>query len=132
MSLQASIPPTVQIRRTSLAGLMASVAAVAAAAAWAGALAFDGGSSSTASSARASSPAPVSSAASAGHGTVSLMSFTPAQLFAGTLGGYALPEPGRPSIESVLSSMSPQTRAYTERVMGLTFEQLAAGAAGQP
>ena len=28
--------------------------------------------------------------------------------------------------------MSPETRRYTESVMNLTFEQLAAGAAGQP
>ena len=35
-------------------------------------------------------------------------------------------------MESVLASMSPQTREYTRRIMNLTFAQLAAGAAGQP
>lgn len=132
MSLQASIPQTVQIRRASLAGLMAAVAAVAAAMTWAIALAFDGGSPSAASGVRPNSAPPVSSHADADRATATLMSFTPAQLFAGTLGGYALPATDRPTIESVLSSMSPQTGAYTERVMGLTFEQLAAGAGGQP
>ena len=62
---------------------------------------------------------------------VSIMSLTPAQLFAGALGGYALPNEG-PTIESVLSTMSPETRRYTESVMNLTIEQLAAGAAGHP
>ena len=62
---------------------------------------------------------------------VSIMSLTPAQLFAGALRGYALPNDG-PTIESVLSTMSPETRRYTESVMNLTIEQLAAGAAGHP
>ena len=132
MNHSASIPPTIQIRRTFLVGLMIAVAAVAAAVAWAAALAFDGGSSSATSGVRASASMPVSSGAHTDLGTVSVMSFTPAQLFAGTLGGYALPDTRRPSIESLLSTMSPQTRSYTERVMGLTFRQLAAGAAGQP
>jgi hypothetical protein len=35
-------------------------------------------------------------------------------------------------VESILASMSPQTREYTTRIMNLTFAQLAAGAAGQP
>lgn len=131
MSLSASIPPTVQIRRTSLAGLVAAVAVAAAAMTWVVALAFDGGSPTTLGVHASSSP-PVSSPADVDHGTTSIMSFTPAQLFAGTLGGYALPETDQPTVESVLSSMTPQTRNYTERVMGLTFEQLAAGAAGQP
>lgn len=50
----------------------------------------------------------------------SIMSRTPAQLAAG------------PALESVLASMSPQTRRYTKAIMNLTFAQLAAGAAGHP
>ena len=62
------------------------------------------------------------------------MSLTAADLAANALGiGYALPSPQKgPSVESVLASMSPQTREYTKRIMNLTFAQLAAGAAGQP
>jgi hypothetical protein len=62
------------------------------------------------------------------------MSLTPMQLPVGALGtGYAPPteQPGL-TVESVLASMSPQTRRDTERLMNLTFEQLAAGAAGHP
>jgi hypothetical protein len=64
----------------------------------------------------------------------SIMSLTAADLAANALGmGYALPSPQKgPSVESVLASMSPQTREYTKRIMSLTFAQLAAGAAGQP
>jgi hypothetical protein len=66
--------------------------------------------------------------------TSSIMSLTPAGLAANALGtGYALPSAQKgPSVESVLASMSPQTRKYTKRIMNLTFAQLAAGAAGQP
>jgi hypothetical protein len=62
------------------------------------------------------------------------MSLTPAQLAAGAVGtGYALPSAqSGPTMESVLSSMSSKTRRYTGAVMALTFEQLAAGAAGSP
>ena len=62
------------------------------------------------------------------------MSLTPAGLAADALGtGYALPSAQKgPTMESVLASMSPQTREYTQRIMNLTFAQLAAGAAGQP
>ena len=69
------------------------------------------------------------------HGSsMSIMSLTPAQLAANALGtGYAPPtKQAGPTIESVLASMSPETRRYTEAVMDLTFEQLAAGAAGHP
>jgi hypothetical protein len=64
----------------------------------------------------------------------SIMSLTPAGLAANALGtGYALPSAQKgPSVESVLESMSPQTREYTKRIMNLTFARLAAGAAGQP
>lgn len=132
MSNSASIPRTVEVRRASLAGLMAATAAAAAAVTLAVTLAVDGRSTGTTSSGHASPSPAVSAPAGADRGAVSLMSFTPAQLLAGTLGGYALPATDRPTLESVLSSMSPKTRSYTERIMGLTFEQLAAGAAGQP
>jgi hypothetical protein len=66
--------------------------------------------------------------------TPSIMSVTPAGLAANALGtGYALPSAQEgPSVESVLASMTPQTRESTKRIMNLTFAQLAAGAAGQP
>ena len=63
-----------------------------------------------------------------------VMSMTPAQLAGVGLGtGYQLPNAQRsPTAAAVLASMSPEARRYTEAVMNLTFEQLAAGAAGQP
>ena len=157
MSYSHSIPPTVQIRRSQLVGLVVSVAALAALLTWAvSSLAFDNGATSTTSrvtskhaaavasnawrvvpppvqlrrTARLSSLAGIPSVATTPR-AVSIMSLTPAQLFAGALGGYALPNEG-PTIEAVLSTMSPETRRYTESVMNLTIEQLAAGAAGHP
>jgi len=64
----------------------------------------------------------------------SILSLTPAQLAGGALGtGYALPTAQHgPSVASVLASMDPQTRRYTQAIMALRFNQLAAGAAGQP
>ncbi len=64
----------------------------------------------------------------------SLMSMTPAQLAGVGLGtGYQLPNArSSPTAAAILGSMSPETRRYTESVMTLTFEQLAAGAAGHP
>ena len=53
------------------------------------------------------------------------MSMTPAQL----AGRQAR---NRDQLPAVLASMSPETRRYTESIMNLTFEQLAAGAAGHP
>ena len=52
----------------------------------------------------------------------------------GALGtGYQLPRAQHgPTIGSVLASMDPKTRRYTEKIMALTFTQLAAGAAGHP
>jgi hypothetical protein len=35
-----------------------------------------------------------------------------------------------PTLQGVLALMSPQTRQYTERLMSLTLQQLAAGTAG--
>ena len=63
-----------------------------------------------------------------------LMSMTPAQLAGLGFGtGYQLPNAQRsPTAAAVLASMSPETRRYTERIMNLTFEQLATGAAGHP
>src|SRR5262249_21953588 len=65
--------------------------------------------------------------------TTSLMSLTPGEIAGGALGGYALPivRDGT-TLESVLASMSPQTRRDTERLMSLSFAQLAAGAGGHP
>jgi predicted metal-binding membrane protein len=156
MSYPHSIPPTVQIRRTQLVGLIVAVAALAAAVTLTvSSLAFDDGTtSSTASSASrpASSVAqnarrvpsmPVTGAQVAALASIgmqpsryidAIMSLTPAQLPAGALGtGYApATDQGGLTVKSVLASMSPQTRRYTERIMNLTFEQLAAGAAGHP
>ena len=63
-----------------------------------------------------------------------LMSMTPAQLAGVGLGtGYQLPNAqSSPTSAAVLASMSPETRRYTESIMNLTFDQLAAGAAGHP
>jgi hypothetical protein len=62
------------------------------------------------------------------------LSMTPWQLSGAGLGtGYQLlSAQSSPTVASVLTSMSPETRRYTERIMNLTFEQLAAGAAGHP
>jgi hypothetical protein len=146
MSVSASIPATVQIRRSHLLGLIGIVAVLAAAVTWVVlALVFDTGGTSEAGSGTQASPAatqarPAASVAAAaqyarGFGSsLSIMSLTPAQLAANALGtGYALPtKQSGPTVESVLASMSPETRRYTEAVMGLTFAQLAAGAAGHP
>ena len=62
----------------------------------------------------------------------SIMDLTPGDL-AGGAWGYALPSrQGGPTSADILASMSPETRRYTESIMNLTFEQLAAGAAGHP
>jgi hypothetical protein len=136
MSVSVSIPTTVQIRRSRLMGLIALVAVLAAAVtSIVLTIAFDGGTSATASSLqrtsnrsasavedrRVSSTVTVTRAQGEALASMALpdgiMSLTPAQLAAGA---------------SVLGSMSPATRRYTEAVMNLTFAQLAAGAAGQP
>ena len=64
----------------------------------------------------------------------SIMALTPARFAAGALGtGYALPaKRSGPTMASVLASMSPETRRYTQAIMNLTFTQLSAGAAGSP
>jgi Nickel responsive protein SCO4226-like len=159
MSTYPSIPATVEIKRGRLFGLVALVAALTAAVTWIlVAVAFDsGGSAATAARAptvqgymsyfgphpatATDTPAFQGYMSYLGQRTgvdttrsPSIMTLTPADLAANALGtGYALPTAQKgPSIESVLASMSPQTREYTKRIMNLTFAQLAAGAAGQP
>ena len=155
MSVSASIPATVQIRRGHLLGLMGGVAALAVCVTWVvTAVAFDTGTSGAVSSSQAASArvaatqqAPATftmtrkqiealstMAQQSGRVADPIMSMTPAQLAGVGLGtGYQLPNPQRsPTAAAVLASMSPETRRYTEAVMNLTFEQLAAGAAGQP
>jgi hypothetical protein len=159
MSTYPSIPATVEIKRGRLFGLVVGIAALTAAVTWViSAYAFDsGGSTTTAATAPAVQgymsylgphPATVTDTPAvqgymsylgqrAGVDTTrapSIMSLTPAGLAANALGtGYALPGAQKgPSVESVLASMSPQTREYTKRIMNLTFAQLAAGEAGSP
>jgi hypothetical protein len=171
MSVSASIPATVQIRRGHLLGLIGLAAALAACVTWAvTAVAFDDGTSGAVS--RSASPsasqgvpatftltrkqieglstmAPRTAtftmtrkqieglstmAQQTGRRADPLLSMTPAQLAGVGLGtGYQLPnEQTSPTSAAVLASMSPETRRYTESVMNLTFEQLAAGGAGHP
>ena len=139
MSVSPSIPATVEIKRGRLFGLVVGIAALTAAVTWViSAYAFDsGGSTTTAATAPAVQGYMSYLGQRAGVDTTrtpSIMSVTPAGLAANALGtGYALPSAKKgPSVESVLASMSPQTREYTKRIMNLTFAQLAAGAAGQP
>ena len=149
MSVSASIPATVQIRRGHLLGLIGVVAALAACVTWVViAFALDTGTSgavSSSTSVSASQPATFTMnrkqieglstmAQQTGRNIGSVMSMTPAQLAGVGLGtGYQLPNAqSSPTAAAVLASMSPETRRYTESVMNLTFDQLAAGAAGQP
>jgi len=151
MSVSASIPATVQIRRGHLLGLIGLAAALAACVTWAvTAVAFDDGTSgavSRSASPSASQGVPATftmtckqieglstMAQQTGRRADPLLSMTPAQLAGVGLGtGYQLPnEQTSPTSAAVLASMSPETRRYTESVMNLTFEQLAAGGAGHP
>ena len=149
MSVSASIPATVQIRRSHLLGLIGVVAALAACVTWVViAFALDTGTSGAVSSSTsvfASQPATFTMtrkqieglstmAQQTGRNSGSVMSMTPAQLAGLGLGtGYQLPNAqSSPTAAAVLASMSPETRRYTESVMNLTFEQLAAGAGGHP
>lgn len=143
MSVSASIPATVQIRRSHLLGLVVLVAALSATVTWA-ALALDTRGTAEAAAVEHARPAGtqatpaelVTTAAQDARrfrSSMSIMSLTPAQLAANALGtGYALPTQSVGTVGSVLASMSPQTRRYTVAVMGLTFAQLAAGGAGHP
>ena len=155
MSYSHSIPPTVQIRRDRLLGLIGVAAALAACVTWVvTAFAFDSGTSGAVSSLQTT--AARVGAAQQGSATFTLsreqieglstmgqqtgrhadplVSMTPAQLAGVGLGtGYQLPTAQTsPTSADVLASMSPETRRYTESIMNLTFAQLAAGAASQP
>ena len=155
MSYSHSIPPTVQIRRGRLLGLIGVAAALAACVTWVvTAFAFDSGTSGAVSSLQTT--AARVGAAQQGSATFTLsreqieglstmgqqtgrhadplVSMTPAQLAGVGLGtGYQLPTAQTsPTSADVLASMSPETRRYTESIMNLTFAQLAAGAASQP
>jgi len=151
MSVSASIPATVQIRRSHLLGLIGVAAALAACVTWVvTAVAFDDGTSgavSRSASVSASQRVPatftltrkqIEGLSTMAQQTAShadpLLSMTPAQLAGVGLGtGYQLPNAqSSPTSADVMASMSPETRRYTESIMNLTFEQLAAGAAGQP
>ena len=151
MSVSASIPATVQIRRGHLLGLIGVVAALAACVTWVvTAFAFDTGTSGAVSSSTSVSAAQqgsttftmtrkqvegLSTMAPQTQGNADpALSLTPAQLAGVGLGtGYQVPNAQRsPSAAAVLASMSPETRRYTEAVMRLTFAQLAAGGAGHP
>lgn len=152
MSVSVSIPATVQIRRSRLIGLIVLVAAFAAAVTWAVTSFSEDGTSGAAPSSHATStrpasqPAPatftlkpehiasLSTMAAQSNSADPVLSLTPAQLAGVGLGtAYQLPNAeSSPSAADVLASMSPQTRRYTEAVMNLTFQQLAAGAAGHP
>jgi hypothetical protein len=146
MSTYPSIPATVELKRGRFFALVVGIAVLTAAVTWAiSAYAFRSGGTTAAETPAAVQgymsylgPHPtIADGQNAGLGTMrsrSIMSLTAADLAANALGmGYALPSPQKgPSVESVLASMSPQTREYTKRIMNLTFAQLAAGAAGQP
>ena len=122
MSVYPTTATAPRSRRTRLvAGICMLVAACAVAAGLA--LSHRGGS--------AQAPAQQTQAAKVARPT-SVMQLTPGEIAGGGLGGYAIPTAKGPTLQQVLASMSPQTRRYTERLMSLTFQQLAAGAAGHP
>jgi hypothetical protein len=125
MTVYPTIAAQHRTRQWWLLGGLA-VVLVALALASAGALTFRGSGSEKLSS--------VSPGVVHGSGMAPIMALTPARLAAGALGtGYQLPKAQQgPTIASVLASMDPKTRQYTEKIMALTFTQLAAGAAGHP
>ena len=133
MNVSTTIPATIEIRRSRLLWLVTGVGILVAVVTWAlVSVAFDRGSSSAQPvSTYAANP---SSAAQDARSVPSILTFTPARLAAGALGtGYAVPTARKePTVASVLASMSPSTRRYTQAVMALTFRQLSAGAAGSP
>ena len=63
-----------------------------------------------------------------------IMWMTPAQLAGLGLGIGYQPRNAQtpPTADAILASMSPEARRYNESIMNLTFNELAAGAAGQP
>jgi hypothetical protein len=138
MNVSATIPPTVQIRRSRLVGLLGGVAAVAAAATWA-VLAFgtDSGSGQTQTSVAApivaSSPIPMTGYLDGitTHPTVvedPLMTSSPIPM-TGYLDGIT----SNPTVveqPSVVSSLSPSERRYVEGIMSLTPLERAAAFGG--
>jgi hypothetical protein len=129
----SSIQATVHIPRGRFMALIAVTAVLAAVCTWVVlTVAFDGGTSGSAANATTRTPTSTSPAVGTTRRPRSIMELTPAQVFAGALGGYALPSADDSSTEAVLASMSPETRRYTARILNLTFGQLAAGAAGSP
>ena len=154
MSVSASIPATVQIRRGSPARADRVAAALAACVTCGGdRVRVRHGTSGAGSRSQATATVGAANRVPAtftmtrkqieGLSTMAqqtashanpLLSMTPAQLAGVGLGtGYQLPNAqSSPTSAAVLASMSPERRRYTESVMNLTFEQLAAGAAGQP
>jgi hypothetical protein len=156
MSVAATIPPTFHIGRGRLLGLVCMVV-VATAAVTSAVVTYGvdaGGGSAQANvptPAVVSSPIPMTgyldgitskptvvpqaagTRSHAGPDTrISVMQFSPAELSAGAVWGYSLPDTRGLTRESVLASLDPRSRRYVEKVTALTFAQLAAGAAGSP
>jgi hypothetical protein len=129
MTVHTSIAVPARQRHTRFALLAAALVALAVVIVVAVALATGGHKS-----ARSIRPASAPQAQNRSAATESIMALTPARLAARALGsGYALPVEHSDSMPaSILASMSPKTRRYTEAVMALTFTQLKAGAAGSP
>ncbi len=120
-----SVYPNTATAPRKRTGLVVGIAVFVGACVAAAGLALSHGSGTT------SAPASAQAAKTTSQ-KVTLMQLTPGEIAGGALGGYALPNAKGPSLQQVLASMSPQTRRYTERIMSLTFQQLAAGAAGHP
>jgi hypothetical protein len=138
MNVLTTTHEPVEIRRSRLVALVACVAVLAAVVTWAVstyAVGTGNGNAEPSGSTRTAVHAAATphSAVSSGDREAVIMSITPAGLAAGALGGYALPstQPG-PTTAQILASMSPATRAWTKKVMSLTFAQLKGGGAGWP
>ena len=131
MTVHTTIAVQARHRHRRLAVSIA--AAVAAAILAATAVALTAGAHGSAASAK---PRPISArpALPNSPAMATIMALSPARLAAGAFDSrYALPaKQSGPTMASVLASMSPATRRYTEAIMSLTFAQLAAGAAGSP
>ena len=150
MSTSISAPTTVQIGRSRLVALVVAVSALAAVVTWVvTAFAFDSGALGRRARRRpwstTRSPPRPALRIVAGPGSATPAAQTRGRSVdhvADTRGARRRtrsepatssrpPRPARPTA-SVLASMSPQTRQYTQAIMNMTFAQLAAGAAGQP
>jgi hypothetical protein len=133
-----AVSTTVEIRRDRLIALIAAVAVLATGITWAFstyAVNVRDATAQNGSSGRASmSPAVgTHTALDAGSPRSLIASMTPAGIQAGALGGYALPtNTSNLTLYEVLASLDPATRRYTKMIMGLTVDQLRAGAAGSP